>query len=119
MPDASPLKWHLGHTSWFFETMVLEGRPFRPEYPRLFNSYYEALGDRWPRAERGLLSRPTVAEVLAYRRHVDAAMRARLERVDDPDVAARVELGLHHEQQHQELICTDLKHLFSLNPLAP
>jgi ergothioneine biosynthesis protein EgtB len=116
MPDASPLKWHLGHTTWFFETMVLEGRPFVPEYPRLFNSYYEALGDRWPRAERGLLSRPTVAEVLDYRRHVDGAMT---ERLDEPPLAARIELGLHHEQQHQELMCTDLKHLFSFNPVAP
>jgi ergothioneine biosynthesis protein EgtB len=116
MPDASPVKWHLAHTSWFFEQFVLGGRPFHPEYGRLFNSYYEAVGERWSRPARGLLTRPTVAEVLAYRRHVDGRMQ---ERLDDPAFAARIELGLHHEQQHQELICTDLKHLLALNPLGP
>jgi ergothioneine biosynthesis protein EgtB len=116
MPDASPLKWHLGHTTWFFETFVLATRPLHPLYPLIFNSYYEALGERWTRADRGLLSRPTVAEVMAYRHHVDGRVQ---ERLDDPAVAERIELGLHHEQQHQELICTDLKHMLSLNPLAP
>jgi ergothioneine biosynthesis protein EgtB len=117
MPDASPVKWHLAHTTWFFETFVLAARagyrPFHPQYRYLFNSYYEAVGERWSRPERGLLSRPTVAEVLRYRRTVDAAMAL----VDTP--ADVIELGLHHEQQHQELIVTDVKHLLSLNPLEP
>ena len=119
MPDASPVKWHLAHTTWFFETFVLEPyaagyRPFDPAYRYLFNSYYNALGERHPRPERGMLSRPSLAEVLAYRRHVDEAMLARN---DLP--AELVQLGLHHEQQHQELILTDLKHLLSRNPLHP
>jgi ergothioneine biosynthesis protein EgtB len=119
MPDASPLKWHLGHTSWFFETFVLATRagyrPFHAAYNFLFNSYYEAVGARWPRAERGLLSRPTVEEVLAYRRHVDGAMEE-LGAGADPAV---LEIGLHHEQQHQELMLTDVKHALSLSPLGP
>ena len=123
MPDASPVKWHLAHTSWFFETFVLEPRPgfraFDPAFRVLFNSYYVGIGERHPRPERGLLSRPDLPTVLAYRAHVDAAMRALL--MDDPDAGteARIVLGLHHEQQHQELILTDLKHLFSRNPIAP
>ncbi len=117
MPDASPTKWHLAHTTWFFETFVLAAqpghRPFHPQYGFLFNSYYESVGERWARPQRGLLTRPTVAEVMQYRRHVDEAMA----RVAEPkDV---LELGLHHEQQHQELIVTDVKHLLSLNPLEP
>ena len=116
MPDASPVKWHLAHTTWFFETFILEGRrgyrPFDPAFRVLFNSYYNAVGERHPRPERGLLSRPGLDEVLAYRRHVDEAMQA----VDDHPL---VELGLNHEQQHQELILTDLKHLLSRNPLLP
>jgi ergothioneine biosynthesis protein EgtB len=116
MPDASPVKWHLAHTTWFFETFVLDGRPYHPEYRHLFNSYYEAVGARWTRAARGLLSRPTVAEVMDYRRNVDGRMR---EHLDDGALAERIELGLQHEQQHQELICTDLKHMLSLNPLGP
>jgi ergothioneine biosynthesis protein EgtB len=116
-PEASPLKWHLAHTTWFFETFVLGARrPFRPEYAFLFNSYYDAVGARWPHAERGLLSRPTVDEVMAYRRHVDAAMR---EAVAGGAFADVVTLGLHHEQQHQELMLIDLKHAFSLSPLGP
>jgi ergothioneine biosynthesis protein EgtB len=117
MPDCSPLKWHLAHTTWFFETFVLAGRdgykPFDERFVYLFNSYYEAVGARWDRPARGLLTRPTVAEVMQYRAHVDA----RMAEVDTP--AEVIELGLHHEQQHQELMLTDLKHLFALNPLEP
>jgi ergothioneine biosynthesis protein EgtB len=121
MPDASPVKWHLGHTTWFFETFVLRPhlsgyREFDVAYRVLFNSYYNAVGEKHPRPERGMLSRPSLDEVLAYRRHVDDAMLAL--RPGD-ECAALVELGLHHEQQHQELILTDLKHLFSRNPLKP
>lgn len=123
MPDASPVKWHLAHVSWFFETFVLQPglpgyRPFDPAYAVLFNSYYVGVGDRYPRPERGLLSRPTLDEVLAYRDHVDAAM-ARLLAQDDDARAGLVELGLHHEQQHQELILMDIQHAFSRNPAAP
>ena len=126
MPDASPVKWHLAHTTWFFETFLLgphaEGyRPFREGWAALFNSYYVAAGPRHPRPERGLLTRPTVAEVDAYRAAVDAALAAFLETptAARPEVAALFELGLHHEQQHQELLLTDLHHAFSRNPLAP
>jgi ergothioneine biosynthesis protein EgtB len=127
MPDCSPPKWHLAHTTWFFEAFVLAPHvpDFRPHHPRfnyLFNSYYEAVGERWPRPARGLLSRPTVAEVYAYRRAVDEQVVRLLEGADDrPTGAVRplVELGLHHEQQHQELLLTDLKHAFALNPLRP
>jgi ergothioneine biosynthesis protein EgtB len=119
MPDASPAKWHLAHTTWFFETFLLEPhvagyRVFDSAYGYLFNSYYNAIGERQPRPERGMLSRPSLDEILAYRRHVDDAMLAAQ---DLP--AALLELGLHHEQQHQELILTDLKHLLSRNPLKP
>jgi ergothioneine biosynthesis protein EgtB len=124
MPDASPVKWHLAHVSWFFETFVLT--PHAPAYRQfdaafrvLFNSYYNGVGDKHPRAERGLLSRPDLATVLAYRRHVDVAMQRLLERPLPADTAALVELGLHHEQQHQELLLTDVKHLFSRNPARP
>jgi ergothioneine biosynthesis protein EgtB len=127
VPEASPAKWHLAHTSWFFETFLLTShgpgyRPFNADFVYLFNSYYEAVGDRHPRPERGLLSRPTVAEVYRYRAHVDAAMgRWLADRGGDlpAETAAVVELGLHHEQQHQELILTDLKLAFSHNPIAP
>ena len=127
MPDASPPKWHLAHTTWFFETFVLaevepEFRPHHPQFGFLFNSYYEAVGERWPRAARGLLSRPTVAEVKAYRRSVDGRMLELLERNEDPQFArwaGIVELGLNHEEQHQELLLTDLKHAFGLNPIRP
>ncbi len=125
MPDASPVKWHLAHTAWFFETFVLAPHRlgywlFNPSYRVLFNSYYNAVGDRHPRPERGMLSRPGLEEVLAYRHHVDEAMLGLLaaERLL-PDVSALIELGLHHEQQHQELILTDLKHLLSRNPVKP
>ncbi len=127
MPDASPVKWHLAHTAWFFETFVLkthcpEYEVFQPEFERLFNSYYNAVGPRWPRHQRGLLSRPTVEEVYAYRRHVDEAVTDLLQRDEkqlDEILASVVELGLQHEQQHQELIITDLKNAFALNPLDP
>lgn len=127
MPDVSPAKWHLAHTTWFFETFVLathdgdRHRPFDPDFGYLFNSYYESVGDRHARPRRGLLTRPTVARVLEYRRHVDDRMVALLERGDDVlgELAPVVELGLHHEQQHQELLLTDLLHVFSVNPLDP
>ena len=125
MPDGSPTKWHLAHTSWFFETFVLEPRapayrPFDPTYRFLFNSYYEAVGARLPRPRRGLLSRPSLGDVHAYRRHVDQAMARLLEPgLADAALAATVELGLHHEQQHQELILTDIKHVLGTNPLRP
>jgi ergothioneine biosynthesis protein EgtB len=127
MPDASPAKWHLAHTSWFFETLVLKAEGAEDpsgsaQYAYLFNSYYNALGERIPRPERGFLSRPTVAEVYRYRAAVDERMRRFLGRATG-DVLRRigptVVLGLHHEQQHQELILTDLKYLFSRNPLRP
>lgn len=125
MPDASPAKWHLAHTTWFFETFVLAPqlpryRLFAPEYRVLFNSYYHAVGERHPRPERGMLSRPTLDEVLAYRRRVDEALVSLLEgRAVSAQASELIELGLNHEQQHQELILTDLKHLFSRNPLRP
>ncbi|MBU6299110.1 MAG: ergothioneine biosynthesis protein EgtB [Alphaproteobacteria bacterium] len=120
MPDASPTKWHLAHTTWFFERLILASRngyrPFDPHYDHLFNSYYLSIGTPHLRAERGLLTRPDIDEILAYRNHVDEAMRSVL---DDPKVFKLVELGLHHEQQHQELLLTDIKHAFSKNPLEP
>jgi ergothioneine biosynthesis protein EgtB len=127
MPDVSPTRWHLAHTTWFFETFVLKGhvpgyREYHPAYAYLFNSYYNAVGDQFPRPRRGLLSRPTVHEVLAYRRHVDEHMirlLAERSRGDLGDLAGVVVLGLHHEQQHQELMLTDIKHVFSCNPLHP
>lgn len=122
MPDASPTKWHLAHTTWFFETFVLRQhavgyRVFDPSYEYLFNSYYEAVGPRHPRPQRGLITRPGVEEVLAYRRHVTTAMLDFLEK--DRAADELVELGLHHEQQHQELILMDIKHALSMNPLRP
>ncbi|MFI5001428.1 MAG: ergothioneine biosynthesis protein EgtB [Reyranellales bacterium] len=123
MPDASPTKWHLAHTTWFFETFVLRPhargyRPFDPAYEYLFNSYYEAVGPRHPRPQRGMITRPGVKEILAYRRHVSDAM-AELIGGGAGDWEPIVELGLHHEQQHQELLLMDAKHLLSLNPLRP
>ncbi|HEX6885860.1 MAG TPA: DinB family protein, partial [Planctomycetota bacterium] len=127
MPDASPAKWHLAHTSWFFETFVLRPavagyRLFHPAYPALFNSYYESAGARHPRPERGRLSRPTVAEVRAYRAHVDGWMTALLageHAALDAERAFTIELGLNHEEQHQELLLTDVKHLLGTQPLRP
>jgi ergothioneine biosynthesis protein EgtB len=127
MPDVSPTKWHRAHTTWFFETFVLGPhqpgyRPVEPGYDYLFNSYYEQVGPRHPRAERGLISRPTVAEVGAYRTAVDHALGSFIdgtarERWDD--VGPLIELGIHHEQQHQELLLMDIKHVLSRNPLHP
>ncbi|WP_083440525.1 ergothioneine biosynthesis protein EgtB [Aquincola tertiaricarbonis] len=123
MPDASPVKWHLAHTTWFFETLVLQAgqpgyRPFDERFGFLFNSYYESLGPRHPRPQRGLLTRPAQAEVLRYRAAVDEAVLAFLPQADAA-LRQAVELGLHHEQQHQELLLTDVKHLLSQNPLQP
>ncbi|MFL6241197.1 MAG: ergothioneine biosynthesis protein EgtB [Actinomycetes bacterium] len=124
MPDASPAKWHRGHTSWFFEEFVLTSQPgyevFDPSYRYLFNSYYESVGRRQPRPERGLITRPGVSEVAHYRDHVDAAMAQRLDagEFDDRSLAL-VELGCHHEQQHQELLLMDSKHLLSRNAFDP
>jgi ergothioneine biosynthesis protein EgtB len=127
MPDVSPTKWHLAHTTWFFETFLLmrhdaDYRIFDPAFGYLFNSYYEAVGPRHPRPERGLLSRPTVDIVMAYRDHVSSAMARLIERACQAewgDLAALLELGIHHEQQHQELILMDIKYVFSVNPLLP
>jgi ergothioneine biosynthesis protein EgtB len=119
MPDASPAKWHLAHTTWFFETFVLMPfapgyRPFDPAFGFLFNSYYEAAGPRHARSQRGILTRPLLEQVLAYRAHVDAALAA----LADPP-ADLIELGVNHEEQHQELLLTDILHLFSRNPIGP
>lgn len=124
MPDASPAKWHLAHTTWFFATFVLApqgvGVEADPRYEVLFNSYYNSVGEQYPRPQRGLLTRPTVDEVYDYRRRVDDLLLAWLEGGSPDDAALGVvELGLHHEQQHQELLLTDLKHLLSHNPLQP
>jgi ergothioneine biosynthesis protein EgtB len=125
MTDASPTKWHLAHTTWFFETFILskhnpQRQPFHPAFRALFNSYYNAVGEKHPRPQRGLLSRPALDEVLAYRDRVDEEMVALIDSGSlEPDLQALVELGINHEQQHQELILTDLKHLLSCNPLRP
>ncbi|WOF43631.1 ergothioneine biosynthesis protein EgtB [Sphingopyxis indica] len=123
MDDASPAKWHLAHTSWFFETFVLRDHVtgyslYDDRFSYLFNSYYEAEGPRHARPRRGLLTRPSLAEVLRWRAHVDAAVLDALPRLS-PAALALVELGIHHEQQHQELLLTDIKHLFAQNPLGP
>ena len=124
MPDVSPTKWHRAHTTWFFETFVLEPnapryQPLNEAYRMLFNSYYEAVGPKHSRTERGLITRPGIEEVAAYRRHVDAAMLELLAGDVDPAVADLVVLGCHHEQQHQELLVMDIKHVLSCNPLDP
>ncbi|RYY95494.1 MAG: ergothioneine biosynthesis protein EgtB, partial [Comamonadaceae bacterium] len=127
MPDASPTKWHLAHTSWFFEAVVLaphvrDHTAFDTRYFHLFNSYYEALGTRHPRPLRGLLTRPSIEDVHRYRAHVDAAMERFIAQADAATWAAAqplVVLGLNHEQQHQELILTDVLHLLSCNPMLP
>ena len=125
MPDASPVKWHLAHTTWFFETFVLENyeenfRPFQAEFRVLFNSYYNGVGEKHPRAQCGMLTRPALSTVRDYRSNVDQRMQAAIA-LHGGSQAFRdlVELGLNHEQQHQELLLTDLKHLLSLNPTAP
>jgi ergothioneine biosynthesis protein EgtB len=124
MEDVSPAKWHLAHTTWFFEVFVLvpfcAGYQLRNErYPFLFNSYYIQAGDRWSRPLRGILSRPTVQDIWDYREHVDEAMTAFLEGSPPAEALRVLEIGLHHEQQHQELMVTDIKHVFSVNPLHP
>jgi len=124
MPDVSPTKWHRAHTSWFFEEFVLGPHApgyeaADPAYRYLFNSYYETVGPRHPRTARGMLSRPGIEEIASYRRHVDAAMLDLLTTPVVDEAAALVELGLHHEQQHQELLLMDIKHVLSQNPLRP
>ena len=122
--DASPPKWHLAHTTWFFETFILKPHApgysmFHPLYEYLFNSYYNGVGEPFPRANRGHLSRPTLADTLAYRAHVDCAMSALFDHLAEPEVVDAVTLGLHHEQQHQELLLTDIKCILGFNPLHP
>src|SRR5438477_6934754 len=127
MPEVSPTKWHLAHTSWFFETFILQQhvagyRPVHPPYAFLFNSYYNAAGKMHPRAQRGLISRPTVKETFAYRKQVDTMVQEFLESCEEEQlqtIAPLIQLGLNHEQQHQELMLTDIKHVFSMNPLRP
>jgi ergothioneine biosynthesis protein EgtB len=125
MPDVSPTKWHLAHVTWFFERFVLEAfaddyRRFDEQFDYLFNSYYYSAGTMHARPKRGMLTRPTLAQVIDYRSHVDNAMRELLQEPgDETEVARRVTLGLHHEQQHQELLLTDIKHVFSCNPMLP
>ena len=127
MPDVSPPKWHLGHTTWFFEQLVLQKlvsgyTPFHERYRYIFNSYYESFGSRVARNARGLLSRPSVCEVSQYRAFVDERMTALIATCEDlhyPEIARLIELGLHHEQQHQELLVMDIKHIFATNPLFP
>ncbi len=127
MPDASPAKWHLAHTTWFFETFVLgaalpDYRPRYPQYNYLFNSYYNTIGERIARDKRGLLSRPSIGEVQRYRQEIDTRVEDWLMATDEASIAALapiMTIGFHHEQQHQELILTDLKHAFAANPLRP
>jgi ergothioneine biosynthesis protein EgtB len=123
MPDASPVKWHRAHVTWFFEQFVLvphvpDYQTFDPAFNFLFNSYYEAVGPRHPRPSRGLLTRPPAHDVTRYRRHVDASLIAAIPRLG-PEIGAIIELGLHHEQQHQELLITDMLHAFACHPLCP
>lgn len=127
MEDVSPPKWHLGHTTWFFEKMLLQGfrqnyKPVHPKYDYIFNSYYESVGDRWLRPRRGLLSRPTVKDVYEYRKAIDGRMTELIESVANdrwPEFEFITMLGIHHEQQHQELLFTDFKHILAINPLRP
>ena len=126
MPDVSPTKWHLAHVTWFFETFILKAHAprydeFDPDFNYLFNSYYEAVGPRHARPDRGLLTRPSLDRVMAYRAHVDTAMADFLNSAESErdNLQDLLELGLHHEQQHQELILMDIKHVLSCNPIAP
>ncbi len=124
MPDASPTKWHRGHTSWFFETLVLAAefsnyKVYEPSYMYLFNSYYESLGARYPRSERGLITRPSAKEIGKYRQYVDGAMIDFFESSLTDENKKIIELGIQHEQQHQELLLMDIKHALSLNPMSP
>ena len=124
MPDASPVKWHLAHTTWFFETFILERfepgfAPFNPAFRMLFNSYYNGIGKNYPRPQRGLLTRPSRAEIMDYRTHVDTHMAKLFAQPAPDDFVTLCELGLQHEQQHQELMLTDVLHLLAQNPLLP
>lgn len=127
MPDVSPPKWHLAHTTWFFEEFLLrplerDYQAFHPRFGYLFNSYYQTVGHMHPRPQRGFLSRPSTDEIYRYRAYVDEAMAALIASIDEDrwgDFVFRVTLGLHHEQQHQELLLTDIKHIFASNPLRP
>jgi ergothioneine biosynthesis protein EgtB len=125
MPDASPIKWHMAHTTWFFETFILERheagfKPFHPAFRVLFNSYYNGVGDKHPRPQRGMLTRPPLRDIVAYRHNVDERICALLsEHTLTTELLALVETGLQHEQQHQELMLTDVKHMLSMNPLSP
>ncbi len=125
MPDASPLKWHFAHTTWFFESFVLEPhckgyQPFEPAYRTLWNSYYQSVGKPFPRAQRGLLTRPPMSEILHWREQIDRAMLNWLcEEKAPPEARVMIEVGLHHEQQHQELILTDVLSLMAANPMKP
>jgi len=127
MPDASPIKWHRAHTTWFFEQFLLVPhvagyKPFHPDYAFLFNSYYVSAGPRHTRHNRGVITRPGAAEITGYRAHVDAAMTAALQHGDDKLLATLeplIEIGLNHEQQHQELMLTDILHAFAQNPIPP
>ncbi len=127
MPDASPTKWHLAHTTWFFEQFALHNKSVaatqlpghKEHWSLLFNSYYQAVGPQFTRAQRGLLTRPPLSEVLQYRECIDSSMLVLLERDQSEELYGIVQLGLNHEQQHQELLLTDIKHLFSLNPMEP
>src|SRR6202453_3815379 len=123
-PEASPVKWHLAHTTWFFETFVLREfvaayQPFHPDFHWLFNSYYNSLGDMPEKKLRASFSRPSLDAILAYRAHVDAAMEMLLQHPLEDEAARRIALGFEHEQQHQELIATDIKHALFTNPLHP
>jgi len=124
--DVSPPKWHLGHTTWFFETLILKGhvpnyKEFHPDFSFVFNSYYESVGDRVLRPNRGFMSRPSVDEVVAYREYVDNSVLNFLTQIPqlDPELSGIIEIGIHHEQQHQELLVTDIKYLLGHNPLFP
>ena len=125
MPDASPMRWHLAHTTWFYETFILTHCPdyqrFNDSFEYLFNSYYDSVGEQYPRDKRGLLTRPTVEEIIQYRSSIDDLMAEMLRRLDPDDdhLLDILELGLNHEQQHQELMQTDVKRLFAQNPLYP
>ena len=124
MPDASPVKWHLAHTTWFFETFILERMepdfaPFHPAFRVLFNSYYNGIGEKHPRPQRGLLTRPGMAQVRAYRADVDQRIARLMETQEGAELATLLELGLQHEQQHQELMLTDVKHLLAQSALLP
>lgn len=123
MPDVSPMRWHLAHTTWFFETFLLKPTSdyevFDPDFEYLFNSYYNTIGEQFPRSKRGLITRPGMSQTLEYRKHVDAAVQKLLGSELDEQQKSVLEIGLHHEQQHQELMLTDIKHVLSCNPTYP